>query len=99
LFLAYNHVTEPVAVLARRFVEEKMTWMHDVLWERFIIAGLACTQVGVLGALAVVILPLVSEALQIRSTRKAHRRMDMLSNPFRGCRAYGKLTYVAFEME
>jgi hypothetical protein len=60
----------PVAVLARRFVEEKMTWMHEVLLERFIIAALACTQVGVLGALAVVILPLVSEALQIRSTRK-----------------------------
>jgi hypothetical protein len=30
---------------------------------------------------------------------RAHKRMDMLSNPFRGCRAYEKLTYVAFEME
>ena len=50
-----------------------MTWIHlgqQVLMERFVIAALLCAQVGVLGALAVTILPFLSEALQLRSSRR-----------------------------
>ena len=54
-----------------------MTWVRlgqEVLLERLLIAALACAQVGVLGALAVAILPFVSEVLQIRSSRKQKGR-------------------------
>ena len=54
-----------------------MTWIRlgqEVLLERLVIAALACAQVGVLGALGVAILPLVSEALQVRSGRRSKGR-------------------------
>jgi len=55
-----------------------MTWIRlgqEVLLERFVIAALACAQVGVLGALAVAILPFVSELLQIRSSGRNKGRV------------------------
>ena len=55
-----------------------MTWIRlgqEVLLERIAIAALACTQVGVIGALVAAILPFVSEVLQIRSSRMKKRRV------------------------
>lgn len=60
-------------MLARRFMEEKMTWSRlgpGVLLERFMIAALFCVQMGVLGALAVAILPFLSETIQNQLGRR-----------------------------
>ena len=50
-----------------------MTWIRlgqELLLKRFVIAALTCAQVGVIGALVAAILPLVSEVVQNRSSRK-----------------------------
>ena len=50
-----------------------MTWIRlgqEVLLGRFVIAALACAQAGMFGALAVAILPFVSEVVQNRSSRR-----------------------------
>jgi hypothetical protein len=57
--------------------EENMPWIRlgrEVLLEKFVIAALLCAQAGVLAAVAVAILPLISEILQLRSCRKQRRR-------------------------
>jgi hypothetical protein len=57
--------------------EENMTWIRlgrEVLLEKFVIASLLFAQAGVLAVLAVAILPLISEILQLRSCRKQRRR-------------------------
>jgi hypothetical protein len=57
--------------------EENMTWIHlgrEVLLEKFVIAVFLCAQTGVLAVLAVPILPLISEILQLRSRPKQRRR-------------------------
>jgi hypothetical protein len=48
-----------------------MNWIgQEVLLERVVALALLCAQVGLLGALAVAILPLVAEALELRSCGK-----------------------------
>jgi hypothetical protein len=57
--------------------EENMTWIRlgrEVLLEKFVIAVFLCAQTGVLAVLAVAILPLISEILQLRSRSKQRRR-------------------------
>jgi hypothetical protein len=57
--------------------EENMTWIRlgrEVLLEKFVIAVFLCAQAGVLAALAVAMLPLISEILQLRSCRKPRHR-------------------------
>ena len=57
--------------------KEKMTWIRlgqEVLLEKVIASTLLCAQLGLLGALAVAILPFVSEVLQLRSSQKRRRR-------------------------
>jgi hypothetical protein len=57
--------------------EENMTWIRlgrEVLLEKFVIAVFLCAQAGVLAALAVAMLPLISEVLQLRSCPKQPRR-------------------------
>jgi hypothetical protein len=57
--------------------EENMTWIRlgrEVLLEKFVIAVFLCAQTGVLAVLAVAILPLISEILQLRSRPKQRRR-------------------------
>ena len=54
-----------------------MTWLglrQEVLLEKVVPLALLCAQIGLLGALAVAILPFVSEALELRSCQKHRRR-------------------------
>ena len=57
--------------------EEKMTWIR--LWqqgllEKVVALALLCAQVGLLGALAVAILPFVSEVLELCPCQRHKRR-------------------------